>query len=103
MFAQDLNIAKTPAEALFFHAGEGQGHQSAPEALVVVKGFVPKFQDAQAGLGIFCDAPFAPAADLLQDRFADQAHRPGKNDRIAFIAHRHGDFKKIFVRVIHCL
>ncbi len=84
-------------------SGEGARHQSAPQAAVIVQRFVAELQDAQAGLGIFRDAPLAPAADLLQDRFADQAHRPGEDDGVAFIADRHGHFEEIFVRVIHCL
>ncbi len=83
--------------------GEGARHQPAAQAAVKVHRFVAALQDAQAGLGVFGDAPLAPAADLLQDRLTDQAHRPGEDDGVALVTDRHGYFEEVFVRVIHRL
>ena len=97
MLLQDLNASKTPAEALLLQAFEVNWHQAAAKGAIDVKRLIAFFQNTQAGFSIFGNTPFVPAADLFQYRLADQAHRPGKDDGIAFITRGHGDFKKILV------
>ena len=62
--------------------------------------FVSRREHAQRELRVFRDAPLAPAADLLERRAAQQAHRAREDDRVALVPEGHRDGEEVPVRVV---
>ena len=55
-----LHRAVGPAETLCFIGAEIVRHQSAPERMIHINGFIAIFEQTQAKFGVFANAPFRP-------------------------------------------
>ena len=91
MHLEDLHRAVGPAIALLLEVEEGVRHQAATIAARRVAGLVPRLHDRQAELGVLGDAPFGPAAHLVEDVATHQGHRAVLDDRVALVARDHAE------------
>ena len=95
--AQDLHGTVGPAEALLLEVDERVRHQPLAVAVRNVGGLQAFLEDAQAEFRVLGDAPFGPAAQVLEDRAPDHRHRAVHDDRVAFVARDHADVEETTV------
>ncbi len=91
---ENLHGAERPAEALRLQGLVVRGCEPAAEGLVDIAQLVAFFQQAQAQFGVFADAPFGPAAYVLQRLLAHQRHGAVLDQRVALVTVMHAGTEK---------
>ena len=100
MQPEDLDAAQSPAKPLLLQAFKGERHQPVSERPRLVNADVSVGQHAKTRLRVFGDDIRVPAADRLEGRAADHAHRAREDDRVPVRARGHGDLEEVGVAVV---
>ena len=90
----DLHGAIGPAEALRAVAGEAVRREPMAEGLLDIDRLVALGEDAQAELGVLADAPLGPAAQLVEERAADERHGAVLDDGVRLVAQDHAEVEE---------
>ena len=78
----------------------GVGHQATTHTDLRIQRRVSGLENTQAQLGIFCDAPLSPPANLVHGLAANHAHRAVLDDRVVLIALNHPNTKEAIVFLV---
>jgi len=84
--AEDLDSAEAPPVPLSLEPLEGLRHDAAAPCLVHVQAVPSGPEQAQRKLGVLGDAPFVPAAKLLERDPPDQSHRAREDGTAVLVA-----------------
>ena len=100
MTLHDLHGAIDPAVALRHEGFQRVGHQARTHALRNIGRLVTGLEQLETQLGVFGNAPFAPAIDFLQRVLAHDGHGAVLDDGIVLVALDHADMEEAAILLI---